>query len=360
MVYHDIICPVCFKSFKVNNVVFRASRMREDLKVDLYIRNFQRQLGNDYSEYTKDFLDPALLSPNYKKYQNGRLEAVIDPKTGERTTERLCPYCHAKLYENAGTRHAEICSVLGFTKSGKTVYLAALKKQLEKTNIGVINGSNDHTIEENIRLLEAGEKISSTTDYSGPYVYHMTSYVEQKEIKNTILFYDIPGERFKNYDEIRKRAAFIEKSNTCIFLVDIENVEGAIQVFNNIATNYLEGGRKLDMDLCMVLSKSDQLEKEFPSAFKALALQIETNYVDGKPINYSEIDYNSNYIRKNIIEKDTRLNGLAVAVDTVVKEERCRWFTVRSMNGETFSPKNCVQPFLWAMARKSYYPSKTE
>ena len=102
------------------------------------------------------------------------------------------------------------------------------------------------------------------------------------------------------------------------------------------------------------------MEKEFPSAFKALALQIETNYVDGKPINYSEIDYNSNYIRKNIIEKDTRLNGLAVAVDTVVKEERCRWFTVRSMNGETFSPKNCVQPFLWAIARKSYYPSKTE
>ena len=79
MVYHDIICPVCFKNFKVNNVVFRASRMREDLKVDLYIRNFQRQLGNDYSEYTKDFLDPALLSSAYKEYQNGRLEAIRLP-----------------------------------------------------------------------------------------------------------------------------------------------------------------------------------------------------------------------------------------------------------------------------------------
>lgn len=373
MEFYDIICPKCFQRFGPNNVVFRRVDRAEgeELMVDPYVYHYEFQRGNPgYALRSYGYVDPAQLSPSKRVYRDRLLTGVVDDNAGAMSgvtlTQRLCPFCHAPLHESAGRQPTHVVSVTGFTGAGKTTYEAALLYQLLRGPMGLINGNGDCALERNIKKLQegAGRDWDTTDTYLGPYVYDCTSPLADPNQKKghrkrfSLVFYDLPGEKFSDYSEIDRNGRHIVHSDTCIFLVDLQNPGPAIQVFHNIATNFITGKQKLELNLALLLYKSDQMGELRECIFNFSGLLGARDYSSGQSVDEEAIRNTDNQIREYLIKNDPRLAQLQNAVLGVVDPEQARWFVASALQQGQFQPYNCDEPLLWSLARRGLYPQK--
>lgn len=361
---YPIFCPYCMKTYPANNVVFRKKRTENissyDFLDDPYLQYYNETFRKKKPTYLPRTIDPAyILSEDEKLYERGMLVGVRDVEGDHQiATERLCPYCHNPLIRLAGTMKTHVLSVVGFKGSGKTTYESTLLDVMETDHIGVLNCSecdNPTVLNDNIPLIRAGQAVNSTQAEEGPFHYQITFNKEHAEsfILNMV---DLPGEYFNNPNSIGTAGEAIPNSDTCIFLVDLKQLEEAKKVFGTLVSNYrtrLLSGR---VNVAVVLYKADQLIKRFPQIPTFLSFRQKRDYRDSAPIKMAQIDANSEAIIKYIVQKDEWLGALHTALSQNIPVANLRWFAAFSMDNGVYAPNNVEEPLLWSLALKGMYP----
>lgn len=361
---HPIFCPYCMKTYPANNVVFRKSRTDKtasyDFADDPYLQDYNETFHKNKTTYLPRTIDPAyIVSEDDKVYEYGMLVGVRDVE-GDRqiAKDRLCPYCHNSLIRLAGTMKTHVLSVVGFKGSGKTTYECTLLDVMEGDHIGVLNCSecdNPNVLDDNIPLIRAGKAVNSTQAEEGPFHYQIT--FNKNEAKSFILnMVDLPGEYFGNPEAIGTAGEAIPNSDTCVFLVDLKQLEEAKKVFGTLVSNYrtrLLSGR---VNVAVVLYKADQLIRRFPQIPTFLSFRQKRDYRDSAPVNMDQINSNSEDIVKYIVQKDEWLGALHTALTENIPVDNLRWFAAFSMNNGVYAPNNVEEPLLWSLALKGMYP----
>jgi hypothetical protein len=370
--YDNIICPYCFMHIGINNVVFRMKSGVE--KTDEYLNNYQKNKGNDvYEKLNFSYVDSAFVSEQEKKYIKPNMLVSINDNKGVKLDERLCPYCHNTLHVNFGKNSIYPISVLGFTSAGKTTFLAALHKQVNSSQIiAKVNIGENKTIDDNIRLFEDIENKglpqiqTSTVSYLGPFIYDASirfpnekNSLSLSEKNATFIFYDLPGEKFANSNEIKMNAGYIDKSSGWIFLIDPENLKGIATVFESVYKSFLAQGIGNNAKIALVINKSDLLSSivKLPQYFVPNSIR---SYKNGEPIDLKTIRRNNDDIVSTIVSQVDELKSINNQVSSFCKGQDFCWFISSCVNGGVFNPINCDEPFYWIMSKLGLYPHNTE
>jgi len=272
-IYENIICPFCFNEpndgdgnpFSHEEVCFRISdasikddnsgttdtslsesvqmmlNNSKDKKSDTIKKNEYRKIrDNIYIDFwtglnpdITQLLNPVIEPEKYntdqykKKYaKSGMLEAIID-EYGNRTTDRLCPYCHNSLPKNYGQFVTKFISVVGVTGCGKTVFISQLLKKFAEllANSCGIDATLSTYAEQFYRKqypISSGKKLPESSQRNILKKDLITIDLAGAMLKNkvTLVLYDIAGENCVYPDRMEKFGPFICHANAILMLLD--------------------------------------------------------------------------------------------------------------------------------------------
>lgn len=381
MIY-DIVCPLCMKRYPANNVLFRHNvvnlaangRTVEDYReIDPYLQAYSQTHGIDRRQPARPkVVDPAYVPEQERRYSPEGLLTGVRSGAGYILEERVCPYCHNKLYANAGRMPMQQMSIIGYTHSGKTTFEAAMVYQLTKDGIGCINntlneyGQVDEVVAQNIRILMNGdparpesqqvvssESWNATQGYHGPYIFALAQGAEIPPV--SLAFYDLPGEHFRsNPGMIEKNAQYIGTAQTCLVLIDLENISGASFVIDSVLRMFGEPMKQNQVNVALVLYKVDQIGMAVNGAYHIPApLDLRGH----KPLDLVHVDADSDAILKFIVSKDYNLQGAYNKISSAFGSENVRFFTAQAFDSSgRFMPRGCDIPLLWSFAKQGLYP----
>ncbi len=210
-------------------------------------------------------------------------------------TRIICPYClkaqsllsegncNACNQEIPGTYISEYKNVpplwlvtMGFTRHGKTTYLAALTLVLEKMS-RVWRGTfslalNQYTIDKirEMRREVTSGQLADTTPKSLPIPMLYSTYSIPEYGSRCLVMYDVAGEMFDVISDVQENVASIKQVNSIWFFVSIKDVEKDEQgrSITELFQVYLFGVmRKLNINLegrnlIVIYTKGDQLIRE--------------------------------------------------------------------------------------------------
>lgn len=360
---YPVFCPHCMATFQANNVVFRkpARPDGKDYVDDPYIQMYNNYYFKRQETRLPRTIDPAYIeSESDKRYDSDGMIISVRDVEGDNmeASDRICPYCHNRLVGKAGKMPSHVLSVVGFKGSGKTTYEAALIAALGMDHVGCLNlsvCSNPSSIDDNIVRMRKNEDVNSTEIEEGPFHYQITFNHPgtQDFLLNMV---DLPGEYFKGVDAIRKIGQAIPKSDTCIFLVDLENMAEANRVFGALVGNYgdqLKSGR---VNVAVVLYKADRLMKAFPKTPEFLTFRQQRDYADCAPVNLERVKSNHDQIVRFVVDRDPTLSSLYTSLRNSIPENNLRWFAAFSKQNGRFALNNVEEPLLWSLAMKKMYP----
>ncbi|MEI6131420.1 MAG: GTPase domain-containing protein [Bacillota bacterium] len=361
------MCPYCFKIIWKNNVVFRK---KDGEKVtDEYIKAYEKNKGNeDFSRNDYKYVDPAFFPEHEKKYSDSNLLLSIRDKTGNELDDRLCPYCHSEFHTGFGERETFPFSVIGNTNAGKTTYLSAISKQVKNSIfLNLIHVGGEKTIERYGEVLDKTEfkdlsdNSKSTVAFLGPYIYDAITNIPvtkktPKKKDATLVFYDLPGESFKNPEDISKNASYISHSSGWIFLIDpTMDHKNAVSVFDSIYNSFIASGNRHKTNIALVINKGDLLT-DIGNDEYFTAMQQRT-YFEKEPLDLQLVKKNSDEIRRVIVNKSGDLRALEANVSKFFGEKNFSWFITSCFNQDGFKPINCEEPFYWLLSKIGLYPS---
>ncbi len=378
---YDIICPLCMKRYPANNVVFRhsdaglraAGRDLKEYRVpDVYRQAYNANHAIPVSNAVDlKVVDPAYFPEEDKAYTDGLLTALRCGE-GYSMSERICPFCHNKLYAGAGSMPMQQMAIIGGSNSGKTTFEAAMIYQLTNSGIGCINntlndkGGIDASVENNINILLRGsqqrlEKLqqggvpewSATENYHGPYIFQISP--GQGSVPFALAFYDLPGEQFKNnITMVQRRAPYIATAKTCLCLVDLNDISTVTDVIAALSSHFGQEMKANGVNLALVLYKADLLSQAVDGITKVVTpMRIGT----GMPVDMNQIEFASKQLERFVVKKEGRLMGAYNAICSLLGAENVRLFIAQSFdeNGN-FDPRGCEVPLLWSLARQGIYP----
>jgi len=227
-------CPWCFEDVDSMSLHFRCHPSTRNLlgfedEPDRVLMDFRSGVAG---------MEPGLQPKALSKESPG-VKAITEknPKTkawhlvGLRdmhmntTTVRLCSHCHNPLPASCGKSNTKIISLLGYTKTGKTVFLVSLLEWLTK-NIhialpgacfGFIDASMGDWFHRRMHELNDGNLWPTEVCYIEPIIGEL-----KLPNGNAILlsFYDFPGEA--DVDQMRVLAQkHINKADAWMYLYDL-------------------------------------------------------------------------------------------------------------------------------------------
>lgn len=388
----DIVCPLCMKRYPANSVVFRHNAVNLDATgndlaryrgEDRYLQAYYTTHGiAKGSAIRMKVVDPAYFPEQDKVYSDGLLVGLRN-RNGYQMEDRVCPYCHNKLYTSAGRMPMQQMAIVGASHSGKTTFEAAMIYQLRRDGIGCINntlneqGQIDDVVERNIEILMRGdpdriangtmdgrpvERVrassgwSATENYHGPYIFSLTPGAEAQPL--ALAFYDLPGEHFRtNIQMISQKAPYIATARTCLCLVDLADIGTVSDVITALSSNFGTKMKQNDVNLALVLYKADQLEQAVEGIAKAMT---PLTFQPHQPIDMHRIDASSEQLLKFVASRDYRLEGTYNAISDMLGRENVRLFMAQSFDEfGNFAPRGCDLPLLWSFARQGLYPQTT-
>ena len=143
--------------------------------------------------------------------------------------ESKCKRCNEPLPAMYTQRHGKafaqppaILSAVGFSGHGKTVYLASMLHEMEKTLTAVwprfyrqaLDIDSVKTVQANLALLRKGELPESTRrNFPRPSLHALTDIPQYGS--RDLLIYDPPGEAFESDEGIERFAHFVVRSSDC-------------------------------------------------------------------------------------------------------------------------------------------------
>lgn len=380
----DIVCPFCMARFAANNVVFRhnerdlraAGRPVEEYRcADPYRKAYFARHGLPAGGAQDNrVVDPGYLPEECKTYSEGLLIRLRCAE-GYQMEERLCPFCHSRLYASAGRLPMQQMAIIGATNSGKTTFEAAMIHQMTRSGMGCINNTLDETgrldnvVQENVQLLlkRSGQRLGklnqpdagewgATENYHGPYIFSVAPGGGAAAF--SLAFYDLPGEHFRNnINLIKLRAPYIASAKTCLCLIDLNNIASVTAVIGALNTNFGDEMKRNGVNLALVLYKADLLY-EAVNDIREVVQPL--TVAAGAPLDMTQIEVASKKLENFVIKKDDILRGAYHAICSLLGEDNVRLFMAQAFDEEGgFAPRGCEVPLLWSLARQGLYPQKS-
>ena len=286
-----IICPYCFKEFDHDQVHFRVETVKndgydlsdiehesdlqkkEEMQLSMY---FQPKDDKDYKNFWEKYGATTELTTNNERTRFGcevYQLPIIDPESSEAqrclrlqqhengqsdyfiydgygmvlgvediygavSHRRVCPNCHNPLPNGYGKNEIKFISVIGVTRSGKTVYISQLLKHMESymssllrmTAVArdnrVTNFLDNNVVKRNIPLPDS----TMAGRLSQPMTYDI---VKENREHETIVLFDIAGENCKDAVEMEKYGDFVLHSHGIILLIS-PNQMGLVENYGEV------------------------------------------------------------------------------------------------------------------------------
>lgn len=390
-----ITCPFCFKKFKTEQVVFRATHSEKgdpeyEKAVDELLNQYNKKVGKGALAEVNPIVRAEGLPESNKVRVDGVLIELRD-KYDISTSERLCPYCHNDIPITSGRGSSKIISVVGASQAGKSVYMTTLLYVLERytgERIGasLIAGSsayNDEIRENQEKIFEKNIMLDPTPKQ------HIEPLIENLKFKDdsippiTLIFYDIPGEGMTDKGYIEKHGQHIKNSDGIIFLVDplqMRTLRKKINLANReeqgdftekyqepkdiivyLFENFIskQSREKTNIPTAVVVTKSDMLRNLNDEEYISKNSNIFRNYEHGKFFNLNEFENIDGEVRKFLEKVDSPFKG---AMDTYFGITG--YFAVSSLGSNpknlqidtstSVNPLRVDEPFLWLLYHMNY------
>ncbi|MFD7524313.1 hypothetical protein ACFVVQ_15810 [Paenibacillus chitinolyticus] len=394
--YYSIVCPYCFNKFEPDDVVFRATHIKDNdddfmLQEDERLNSWRRKFNLSEVDMEAVIL-PSTIPDSYKTYVQNVLVAVTD-RYGETTRRRLCPYCHNELPISAGKVPSNIISIVGASQVGKSVYMTSLIHTLQHTTASNFNAACMPLSAEISRkfrqhyhepIFERGSMLQSTNpnEQQEPFIFQFV-FKDEREAPLTIVFFDVAGEGMVQREYLDIYASHIKNSSGILFLVDplqIRSIRDKIQInvggeqgeFANrydeprevvisLFENFIahQSNSKTEIPTAIVLTKSDMLQylKEEDSEYIQPNSNVFRNVVHQGYLDESEFQNINGEIGRFIEKVDRPFKD---AVD--VYFSNTAYFAVSALGTNpvnkqisgVINPTRVDEPFIWLLHKLGY------
>ncbi|MFB7814528.1 hypothetical protein ACFC0X_10045 [Paenibacillus chitinolyticus] len=394
--YYSIVCPYCFNKFEPDDVVFRATHIKDSdddfmLQEDERLNSWRRKFNLSEVDMEAVIL-PSTIPDSYKTYVQNVLVAVTD-RYGETTRRRLCPYCHNELPISAGKVPSNIISIVGASQVGKSVYMTSLIHTLQHTTASNFNAACMPLSAEISRkfrqhyhepIFERGSMLQSTNpnEQQEPFIFQFV-FKDEREAPLTIVFFDVAGEGMVQREYLDIYASHIKNSSGILFLVDplqIRSIRDKIQInvggeqgeFANrydeprevvisLFENFIahQSNSKTEIPTAIVLTKSDMLQylKEEDSEYIQPNSNVFRNVVHQGYLDESEFQNINGEIGRFIEKVDRPFKD---AVD--VYFSNTAYFAVSALGTNpvnkqisgVINPTRVDEPFIWLLHKLGY------
>jgi len=234
----SILCPYCFETFNNTEVMVQCenftTRTVDGKPKEVCGREENRLFNEHWDEKT---LSKHVFYPNISfmdKLLGYKPKACKCDQCGANSTRFVCPHCNNWLPTEMIEKGSEIISVIGGPASGKSNYIVTLIQQLQKYGYKlqlsqILPQLVGRTKSEYTRALyEKGKESifrdhtpvakTATTEHPIPWIFRLESHETKKAVY--LVFYDTAGESFKDPEEIKRNAKYLEKSRAVIVLLD--------------------------------------------------------------------------------------------------------------------------------------------
>ena len=232
-----MICPYCSKTLKPKNIMFRCMNDAIDTKTG--DRKCQQVDDEELSEYNKlpQAIPGNLVFPA-KGFGFSIPKEAKCPACNTISKKRVCQFCHNELPAFFGETDNITIAVIGAKSTGKSHYIAVLKRILENELSGPFNyamiACNDETIsryEKEFRNPLFNEHVTLDATMSSvvnvktksPLIY-MIEFFDKGAHKITktvtITFFDTAGENLDSSQTMLAENQYIVHSDGIIMLLD--------------------------------------------------------------------------------------------------------------------------------------------
>lgn len=367
-------CPYCFKMLKTNNVVFEKPAAYNE---DLFLKTYYAQNGQNSINSNFGYIDPAKKGSKdiIRDIDISRIMSGILDEGGEIHDIKLCPYCHHKLPNTFATSNTRYIAVVGLPSSGKTAYLSALNASLNKMSYFW----TDQYLEANRPLNEMTNKYLTdpsatgiaTQNIQGPYYYGLRT--NEANVKDNIIFFDIPGEYYKDPTKISQQLKkFLLAADGIVFVINAaQSMETQPNEFNDnsvfndntkvgrIFAAFQEAGVNSQKKVAILFNKLDKLftiNAEFEGKY-----MVETQ---GEEVDESEIKVKSDAIKILLLNNpavDSSIKQIINRIEVVFGTES-RIFAssliIENESRKVFRYNGAETPFLWLLSQTNAFPKK--
>lgn len=372
--YHSFCCPWCLKKLYPNDIVFRYG----DGSVDDAVLAYRRKHLLSENEAAKSYfevIDPAFIENSTENMlidSDGFLQSICIPSessVSQELTMRLCPYCHNPLYKGSGKYPVISLSVLGATDAGKTAYLVALIEQLQVDgfslkNVGyTANGQvNDYAENHLSEFCKGNILLDHSIEENAPIVYQIESPRGSMKSPFFLVIRMMDGQDFQEEKKLCAKEDFLTETDIIAILFDLEQPKNINIIANTIWRGFEEKIKRKKPFISMIISKSDQLQKNLPKFPNYLNFSSEVDHRNGKPLDDEYLLNNHCGIKEYIVEENLYLKEADRILSGMTSESKARWFLASALRTSErkdssfdFKPLGCDTPILWALSQMGYY-----
>lgn len=392
-----ILCPYCFESFKNTEVMVQCenytTRTIDGIPKDVCQREENKRFNNHWDSMvmSKHVFYPHIgLKDKLMGYKPRACEC---DQCGAPSTRFVCPHCNNWLPTEMIEKGSEIISVIGGPASGKSNYIVALIQQLQKYGyklqlgqilpqlVGRTKAEYTRNLYEKAKdsIFKDHQPVAKTavTSHPIPWIFRLESHATKKAVY--LVFYDTAGESFKDPEEIKKNAKYLEKSKAVIVLLDtlslpyIQKILAAKKIVNpdkatpfgetmdalkNFAT---ENPQLLKTPFAFVMSKFDSvIQNQEDLDFDIEPFKHNSSFIQTGTLSLSEVDEASKTIQ-NYMENHWDEGALGYDI-TQKWGDNARFFGVSALGAmtndkmkigipddEQVKPFRVMDPLIWLL-----------
>lgn len=391
-----ILCPYCFETFDNTEVMVQcdnyATRTVDGKPQEICARETNTLFNEhwDTQVMLKHVFNPSISWLD--KIRGYKPKACQCDMCGSTTSRFVCPHCNNWLPTEMIEKGSEIISVIGGPASGKSNYIVTLIHQLQKygykLQLGQILpqlvGRNKAEYTRNL-YEKAKDSIfkdhipvakTATTEHPIPWIFRLESHATKKAVY--LVFYDTAGESFKDPEEIRRNAKYLEKSRAVIVLLDtlsvphiqrilerknIVNQDHATQfsetmdALNNFATDNTQLYKR---PFAFVMSKFDSvIQNQEDLEFDVSPFKYDSSFIQTGKLSLREIGESSESIKSylerwdegqlsfDIVNKwgDNACFFGVSALGTMTNEN----LQINISDGQQVKPFRVMDPLVWVL-----------
>lgn len=404
----SILCPYCFESFDNTDVMVQCENYSTRTIDGKSTETCEREENEKFNRHWDEkVMSKHVFSPSigfFERLLGYKPKAAKCDKCGASSTRFVCPHCNNWLPTEMIEKGSEIISIIGGPASGKSNYIVALIHQLQKYGYKLqlsqilpqLVGRNKK--EYTRALYEKGKEsifkdhtpVSKTakTSHPIPWIFRLESHATKKAVY--LVFYDTAGESFKDPEEIKRNAKYLEKSKAVIVVLDtlsipyVQNILESKNIVNqDIATPFMETMDALNnfatenphlykTPFAFVMSKFDSIiSNKEDLEFDIEPFKTNSSFITTGKFSLRQIDESSEMIKsymENHWESDSEAYG-QMAYDIFNKwGDNARFFGVSALGAMTNSdlkinipdnqdikPFRVMDPLIWVLHKLGGY-----